>query len=148
LTKLGAQGVALVVDRRIGCYYRQRPGSMSANREGMASSRARIYIRLHDQLRDSGRPDWFGLELLKAEQAAYQYLVELQMKAPELLNPLLQRIGELQSRVGFGQYGWRFRLLARCLGYARAERLRAWILRQWKNKASASLDTQAWRYQT
>jgi glycosyltransferase involved in cell wall biosynthesis len=148
LTKLGAQGVPLVVDRRIGCYYRQRAGSMSANRVGMASARARIFIRLHDQLRVSGRPDWFGLDLLKAEQAAYQQLVQLQMKAPELLDSLLKRIGELQLRVGFGQYGWRFRLLTRLLGYARAERLRSWIVRRLKIQPQASLDTQAWRYQT
>jgi hypothetical protein len=148
LTKLGALGVPIMVDRRIGCYYRQRAGSMSANRVGMTTARARIFIRLHDQLRAAGRPDWFGLELLKAEQVTYHYLIQFQVKAPELLEPLLKRVRELQARVGFGQYGWRFRFLARCLGYDRAERLRSWILRRWKNRPSASLDTQTWRYQT
>jgi glycosyltransferase involved in cell wall biosynthesis len=148
LTKLGARGVPLVVDRHIGCYYRQRAGSMSANKVGMASARARIFIRLHDQLRNSGREDWFGIHLLKTEQSAYQYLVEIQVRNTELLDPLLTRIKELQTRVGFGQYGWRFRFLARLLGYARAERLRSWIIRRRQVNPQASLDTQAWRYQT
>jgi hypothetical protein len=65
-----------------------------------------------------------------------------------LLDPLLRRILELQKRVGFGQYGWRFRLMARCLGYARAERLRAFLVRRLGIKPPESLDTQAWRYAT
>ena len=97
---------------------------MSANRVGMATAYARIFIRLHDRLREANRPDWFGIDLLKIEQSGYQALVKLGVKDDELLNGLLQRIFELQKRVGFGQFGWRFRLMARCLGYARAERLR------------------------
>jgi glycosyltransferase involved in cell wall biosynthesis len=147
-TRLALLGARLRVDRRVGCYYRQRPGSMSANLVGMATARGRILNRLHDRLREAGRPDWFGLDLLKAEQAAYQALVRHRVKDAELLDGLLARILELQKRVGFGQYGWRFRLMARVLGYARAERLRCFVVRALKIKPPETLDTQAWRYAT
>jgi glycosyltransferase involved in cell wall biosynthesis len=146
--RLGLAGAKLLVDRRIGCYYRQRAGSMSANRAGMATARARILIGLHDKLRDTGRADWFGLDLLKVEQGVYQTLVMLQIREPSLLEPLLQRIRELQKRVGFGQFGWRFRLMARCLGYARAEQLRSFVVRALQIRPPETLDTQEWRYAT
>jgi glycosyltransferase involved in cell wall biosynthesis len=146
--RLGLAGAQLLVDERIGCYYRQRAGSMSANRAGMAAARARILIDLHDKLREACHPDWFGLDLLKIEQGAYQALVMLRIDEPSLLDPLLQRIRELQKRVGFGQFGWRFRLMARCLGYARAEQLRSFVVRTLKIRPSATLDTQEWRYAT
>ena len=44
------------------------------------------------------------------------------MPEPQLLEGLLRRIKELQTREGFGDYGWRFRLMARVLGYCGAER--------------------------
>jgi glycosyltransferase involved in cell wall biosynthesis len=138
----------LLTDERIGCFYRQRAGSMSANRIGMASSRARILFEVHDRLRANGRDDWFGLDLLKTEQGNYEGLVQLGSKDPELLNGLLRRIQELQQRVGFGAYGWRFRWMARCLGYARAERLRSFIVRALKIKPPETLDTAAWRTAT
>ena len=141
-------GATLQVDRRVGCYYRQRPGSMSANRVGMTAARARILISLHDKLRVMNRPDWFGLDLLKVEQAGYQALVQHQVKEADLLDGLLRRILELQRRVGFGQFGWRFRLMARVLGYARAEQLRCHMVRLLKIKPPESLDTQTWRYAT
>jgi GT2 family glycosyltransferase len=146
--KLGVLGATLLVDRRVGCYYRQRPGSMSANRAGMATARARILTRLHDQLRGAERPDWFGLDLLKNEQGVYQGLMQFGVKDAELADGLLRRILELQKRVGFGQFGWRFRLMARLLGYARAERLRAFVVRALRIKPPETLDTQAWRYAT
>jgi glycosyltransferase involved in cell wall biosynthesis len=148
LTRLGLLGPTLTADPRVGCYYRQRAGSMSADRVGMATTRARIFVGLHDKLRAAGRADWFGLDLLTAEQAAYQALVGRRVSDKAVLDPLLQRIFELQKRVGFGQYGWRFRLMARCLGYARAERVRAFVVRALKIKPRESLDTQAWRYAT
>ena len=83
--KVGMLGATLLVNKRLGCYYRQRPGSMSANRVGMATARARILIRLHDRLREANRPDWFGLDLLKIEQGGYQALVKLGVKDDELL---------------------------------------------------------------
>ncbi len=146
--RVGMLGAALLVDPRVGCYYRQRAGSMSANLVGMATARAGILMRLHDKLREKNRPDWFGLDLLKTEQAGYQALVERRVKDPALLDGLLQRILELQKRVGFGQFGWRFRLMARVLGYGRAERLRTFVVRALKIKPPASLDTQEWRYAT
>ncbi len=146
--RLGLWGAHLLVDPRIGCYYRQRAGSMSANRLGMATARARILAILHDKLRGSGRPDWFGGDLLRAEQGAYQALVLLQVKEKSLLDPLLQGIRELQKRVGFGNYGWRFRLMVRCLGYARAERLRSFVVRKLNIHPPRTLDIQDWRYAT
>lgn len=147
-TRLGLLGATLLVDKRVGCYYRQRPGSMSANRAGMTAARARILIGLHDKLRAMNRPDWFGLDLLKVEQAGYQALVQQQVGDADLLDGLLRRILELQKRVGFGQFGWRFRLMARALGYARAEQLRCFMVRALKIKPPETLDTQAWRYAT
>jgi glycosyltransferase involved in cell wall biosynthesis len=147
-TRLGLLNAALLVDPRVGCYYRQRAGSMSADRVGMATTRAGILIGLHDKLREMNRPEWFGLDLLKTEQAAYQGLVQLQVKDAVLLDGLLGRILELQKRVGFGQFGWRFRLMTRLLGYGRAERLRAFVVRALKIKPPESLDTQEWRYAT
>ena len=114
----------------------------------MAAARARILIGLHDKLRAKGRPDWFGLDLLKCEQAVYEALVRHGVKDAPLLNGLLPRVFELQRRVGFGNYGWRFRLMARCLGYARAERLRCLVVRLLKIRPPETLDTQAWRYAT
>jgi glycosyltransferase involved in cell wall biosynthesis len=146
--RLGLRGAHLLVDPRIGCYYRQRAGSMSANRFGMAAARARTLVLLHDKLRATGRADWFGGDLLRAEQGAYQALVLLQVKEKSLLDPLLQGIRELQKRVGFGNYGWRFRLMARCLGYARAERLRSFVVRRLNIQPPKTLDTQDWRYAT
>jgi glycosyltransferase involved in cell wall biosynthesis len=147
-TRLGLLDAALVVDPRVGCYYRQRAGSMSADRAGMATTRARILVGLHDKLRETNRADWFGLDLLKTEQAAYQALVQLRVKDAGLLDGLLRRILELQKRVGFGQNGWRFRLMTRVLGYGRAERLRAFVVRTLKIRPPQSLDTQEWRYAT
>ncbi|HWG41389.1 MAG TPA: glycosyltransferase [Gemmataceae bacterium] len=148
LTRVGLLAPPLFVDPRIGCYYRQRAGSMSANRVGMAAARARILATLHDKLRERGRADWFGLDLLRSEQGTYQSLVMARVKERDILDPLLTRIRELQKRVGFGQFGWRFRLMARCLGYARAEQVRSFVVRALKIRAPETLDIQEWRYAT
>jgi glycosyltransferase involved in cell wall biosynthesis len=146
--RLGLHGARLVVDRRIGCYYRQRAGSLSANRPAWVAAQARILLALHDRLVERGHPDKLALDLLKAEQGVYQGLVMLKIRERDLLDPLLARIRELQRRVGFGQFGWRFRLMARCLGYARAERLRSFLVRVLRIRPPATLDTQDWRYAT
>ena len=117
------------VDPRIGCYYRQRAGSASADRSVWVRSQSRLVMQLHDLLRETGRRDWFGLDLLKFEQGLYQALVNRGMPEPQLLDGLLARIKELQAREGFGDFGWRFRLMARVLGYYRAEKLRALVIR-------------------
>jgi hypothetical protein len=144
-TRIGLSGASLVVDRRIGCYYRQRVGSKSTDRVGKATARAHILTTLHEKLRHCGRDDWFGLDLLKSEQAVYQALVRLRVQDRRCLDPLLRNILELQQRVGFGQYGWRFRLMARILGYARAERLRTFVVRWLGIRPPYSLDMAPWR---
>jgi glycosyltransferase involved in cell wall biosynthesis len=143
--RVGLHGPLLLTDPRIGAYYRLRAGSMSTNRVGMTTTRAGLLIELHDLLQAASRPDWFGLDLLKLEQATYHGLVLQGVRDPRLLDGLLTRIHELQRREGFGLFGWRFRLLARLLGYARAERVRAHILRITRKKPPEALDTGAWR---
>jgi hypothetical protein len=145
LSRLGLRAPQLLTDRRVGAYYRLRAGSMSANRIGMTTTRARLLISLHDQLRSGPRPEWFGLDLLKSEQGNYQSLVTLGVNEPELLNQLLVRIKELQQRVGFGMFGWRFRLLARLVGYAWAERIRTGIVKLLRIRPPESLDMGSWR---
>jgi glycosyltransferase involved in cell wall biosynthesis len=143
--RVGLHDPVLTTDARVGAYYRLRAGSMSTNRPGMAATRGRLLCDLHDILRAKGRRDWFGLDLLKVEQATYQGLVQMGVRQPELLDGLLRRLRELQAVEGFGLYGWRFRLLARLLGYARAERLRGFLVRALRKRPPESLDIAAWR---
>jgi glycosyltransferase involved in cell wall biosynthesis len=143
--RVGLHNPKLITDPRIGAYYRLRAGSMSTNRVGMTRTRARLLIDLHDILRAGARPDWFGIDLLKLEQVTYHTLVVQGVRDRELLHGLLGRIKELQRREGFGQFGWRFRVLVRMLGYARAEQLRAGIIRLVRKKPPEALDTGAWR---
>lgn len=133
------------VDPRIGCYYRQRPRSASANRPAWIRSQARLVLQLHDVLREKDRRDWLGLDLLKFEQGIYEGLVRHLRSETELQDAMLGRIKELQAREGFGNYGWRFRLMARVLGYARAEHLRAFVVRALNIHPPQSLDTATWR---
>jgi glycosyltransferase involved in cell wall biosynthesis len=147
LCRVGLLDPQLFIDSRIGCYYRQRAGSASANRTGWVQSQARLLLELHDSLRASGRADWFGRELLRFEQGAYQGLVNYQVTDRGLGDNLLIRIKDLQRTLGiFGTFGWRFQLMARVLGYARAERLRSFIVRKLKIRAPETLDTAAWRH--
>jgi len=153
LCRVGLLGAALLTDPRVGAYSRLRSGSSSTRRRTTALARARLFIDLHDILRPSGhgletlpqRSDWFGEDLLKAEQGTYHGLVRLGAGDQQLLEGLLTRIKELQGRVGFGQFGWRFRLMARLLGYARAEYLRVVVMRLMKKRPPETLDTGAWR---
>jgi len=144
--QVGLSDPELLIDRRIGCYYRQRASSASANRPGWARSQAGLTLQLHDVLAASGRPDWFGRELLEFEQGVFERLVSLRIADRDLLDGLLQRLKELQKRLGiFGAYGWRFRLLAYVLGYAQAERLRAFLVRMLRVRPPQTLDTASWR---
>ena len=111
----------------------------------MTTTRARLLIGLHDHLRNGPKPNWFGPELLMAEQGTYQGLVMLGVREPELLQELLGRIKELQHREGFGQFGWRFRLLTRLFGYAWAERIRMRIVKLLKIRPPDPLDMASWR---
>jgi glycosyltransferase involved in cell wall biosynthesis len=144
-SRVGLLDPPLVVDRRIGAYYRLRRGSMSANRPNMAATRARLVIGLHDLLREHDGGRWFGRDLLESEQLSYQQLVALGIEDRGLLAALLGRIQELQHREGFGMFGWRFRLMARLLGYARAERVRAGAVRLLGIRPPECLDTGSWR---
>jgi glycosyltransferase involved in cell wall biosynthesis len=143
--RVGLLAPRFVVDPRIGCYYRQRAGSASTDRGAWACSQARLVVQLHDRLRTAGRRDWFGLDLLKFEQGCYEELVRMRWGEAELRDRLLRCIKELQAREGFGDYGWRFRLLARTLGYGRAERLRGFVVRMMNIRPPETLDTAAWR---
>jgi glycosyltransferase involved in cell wall biosynthesis len=143
--RIGLLDPVLMVDPCIGCYYRQRAGSASADRSAWVRSQARLLMQLHDELRQRGRRDWFGLDLLKFEQGVYEATVRMSIREPGLRDGLLQRIKELQAREGFGNYGWRFRFMARVLGYARAEQLRAFVVRAMNIRPPESLDTASWR---
>jgi glycosyltransferase involved in cell wall biosynthesis len=143
--RVGLLDPAFGVDSRVGCYYRQRAGSASADRTTWIRSQSRLTVRLHDELRKRGRRDWFGLDLLKLEQGLYEGLVRKRVREPELLDGMLARIKELQAVEGFGNYGWRFRLMVRVLGYARAERLRSFVVKALDIHPPESLDTASWR---
>ena len=145
LCKIGLLDPEFVTDARIGAYYRLRSGTASTNRLLMATTRARLLAQVHDTLKEKGRPDWFGIDLLNMEQSIYQRLVLLQVDDTPLLDHLLKRILELLAQEGFGAFGWRFRLLANVLGYAQAERLRAWVVRAFNIRPPEELDTAAWR---
>ena len=109
LCKIGLLDPEFVTDPRIGAYYRLRGGTASTNRLLMATTRARLLAELHDTLKEKGRLDWFGIDLLKMEQKIYQSLVRMQVGDAPLLDNLLKRIQELQAQEGFGAFGWRFR---------------------------------------
>jgi glycosyltransferase involved in cell wall biosynthesis len=146
--RVGMLDPAFLPDLRIGCYYRQRAGSISANRPAMARNQARFLLELHDALRARGRRDWFGRELLWMEQGVYAALMRHGIDDPELLTGLLTRIQELQKLEGFGKGGWRFRFMARLFGYALAERIRTFMVRTFRRRPPETLDTAAWRDQT
>ena len=106
-----------------------------------ASGRTVAQLQRHLAARPAARP---RLRRRHAS-AALLVLVRLRLREPELLAGLLRCIKELQAREGFGNYGWRFRLLARTLGYARAERLRGFVVRTLKITPPQTLDTASWR---
>jgi glycosyltransferase involved in cell wall biosynthesis len=143
--RIGLHAPQLMTDPRIGAFYRLRAGSMSTNRVGMITTRAGLIMELHDILRDAGRADWFGIDLLKLEQVTYHGLFLKGVSDRAMLDGLLARIKELQKREGFGHFGWRFRMMARMLGYERAERVRTRIIHLLGKKAPEALDTAAWR---
>lgn len=146
LCKVGLLDPEFVPDPRIGAYYRLRGGTASTHRLLMATTRARLLTELHDTLKEKARLDWFGIDLLTMEQRIYQSLVRMQVRDAPLLDGLLKRIEELQAQEGFGAFGWRFRLMTALLGYARAERLRGWIIRTLHIRPPEELDTAAWRH--
>ena len=56
----------------------------------MASARAASSSHCTTSSAQTGRPDWFGLDLLKIEQSAYQALVQSGVKDADLLDGLLR----------------------------------------------------------
>jgi glycosyltransferase involved in cell wall biosynthesis len=143
--RIGLLDPPFLPDARIGCYYRQRTGSASADRSAWVRAQGRLLLRLHDDLAHRGRPDWFGKDLLHFEQGTFEALVRSGLRDPDLHDGLLRCIKELQARVGFGRYGWRFRLLVRFLGYAGAERCRGFLVRLLGLRPPETLDTGSWR---
>jgi glycosyltransferase involved in cell wall biosynthesis len=148
LCQLGLLDLKLLTDPRVGCYYRLRSASMSTKRQQMNRSRAHLLIGLHDAIQPRNRPDWYGPELLGCMQRDYHGLVMHETDDPVARTGLLDRIRIMQRHLGtFGEFGWRFRLMARVLGYANAEALRCWVVRRLGRKPVESLDTESWREQ-
>lgn len=143
--RIGLCAPEVTVDQRIGAYYRLRSRSLSTQRRTLILTRARLLIGMHDTLRQTGQRQWFGRDLLGAEQGAYHALVRAGVHETELRHGLLMRIKELQKQVGFGPCGWRFRLLALLAGYAVAERIRSRLITLLKRPSPRSLDVAAWR---
>jgi glycosyltransferase involved in cell wall biosynthesis len=148
LVRVGMRAPGLLTDPRVGAYYRQRAGSLSTRRSETLLTRARKLIEVHDELRDGPRPDWFGIDLLRAEKEAYYGLLLRKLGDAGLRRRLLQRIGELERREGPAFGGWRFRALTRLVGYALAERLRVGVVRLLQIRPPETLDTAAWRQNT
>ena len=148
LVRLGLQAPELFTDRRVGAYYRQCPGSMSTQRSSILLQRTTKLIELHDELRGGPRPDWFGIDLLRAEKGCYHRLLLAGLGDPGLRRQLLTRIRELERRTGPAFGGWRFRALTRLVGYALAERLRVGVVRLLDIRPPETVDTAAWRQNT
>lgn len=115
----------VVVDKRVGGYYRRRPGSMSTNRVGMVTNAARALVDAHCQLPLAGKQKWLGRELLRREQSAYRNLLVLRVDDHELLSRLLSCIYELQASYGHAEVDGRSKYFASILGYSRMEQWRA-----------------------
>jgi glycosyltransferase involved in cell wall biosynthesis len=129
ILRLGLLDPLVVVDARVGGYYRRRPNSMSTNRVGMVSTAARNLVDAHRRFQLEGKHKWLGRELLCMEQRTYRNFLTLENGHPELLSQLLNCIRELQALYGYAEVEGRSRYLAPFLGYSRMEKWRASILR-------------------
>jgi glycosyltransferase involved in cell wall biosynthesis len=127
--RLGLTDPAVVADHHAGAYYRIRTNSMARSTKKMATSIARILVKLHDQIRETGRRDWFGVELLGALQRAYSGLCHNGIDDPTLKKELNSRMRGLEALVGIGPISGRFRYLVKLLGYSRAEAVRCAYLK-------------------
>jgi glycosyltransferase involved in cell wall biosynthesis len=123
--RLGKLRPVVVPDERVGAYYRFRAGSMSRDRRAMVTGVARMLIDLHDEFRDGPHREWFGVELLGAEQRTYRRMLLGGYRDPELERAILERIAELRRVVRSRTGNWRFDALSRVCGYPLAERLYA-----------------------
>jgi len=146
LCRLGLLDLKLLNEPRLGCRYRLRSDSMSTRRAQMNHSRARLLIRLHDEIAAKSRPDWYGNELLKCQQQEFHGLVLHGSTDAPTRARLVERISTMQRSLGsFGQYGWRFRVLVRLLGYEGAEEFRCRVIRWLGRRPADTLDTETWR---
>ncbi len=127
--RLGMLAPEVIMDTRVGGFYRRHSGSLSTNQTAMLKDYVRSLLGVHDLLRAAPRREWFGVELLRAEQNAYRGVLMASARDQELLVALQSRIQELHRLHGLGHVPGKARVFARVLGYDRAERLRAWILR-------------------
>jgi glycosyltransferase involved in cell wall biosynthesis len=123
--RLGKLRPAVVTDPRIGAYYRLRDGSMSADRRAMVLGVARMLIDMHDEFRSGDVSEWFGPELLGAEQRTYRRMLLGEHRDDEIERALLNRIAELRSATAAQTGNWKFDALCRACGYPLAEQLYA-----------------------
>ena len=135
--RLGMSAPDVVVDPRVGGYYRRHTGSLSTNRAATLRNYVRSLIGVHDLLRVAPRREWFGVELLRAEQNAYRNVLTGSSLEKELVVALRCRIQELHDLHGLDHVPGKARVLARVLGYDRAERLRAWFQRAARRRSEA-----------
>jgi len=124
LCQVGLADPAVVVDHHVGAYYRIRTNSTARNTKKMAMSIAYISVKLHDRIKETGRREWYGVELLGALQRAYSGLCLNGIDDPTLKKELNSRLRGLERLVGIGPVAGRFRYLAKLLGYSRAEAVR------------------------
>lgn len=140
LCRVGKLRPQLICDERIGGYYRVHPGSLSSDKSLMAVEVAEQLIVLHDEIRDGSNRDWFGTELLGAEQRTYRRLLLANIQKRSLREELLRRIRELRSQVPRPLGSPRFELLSRVTGYRLAEQIytRYLKLKRWLGTPSGS----------
>lgn len=113
-------------DPRVGGYYRLHPGSLSTLRRLFTIETGLQLVEMHDQFRDGPNRDWFGPELLAAEQATFRRMIVGNHREPKLEQELLSRILELWPKVGPPRgLSSKFLLLRRVLGYRLAEHVYA-----------------------
>ena len=129
LCRLGLDAPPLVFDPHPGAYYRVRTDSMARNAPRMALALAASVVKLHDLIRDTGRADWFGVDLLGCEQRAYTRMLRCGVEERQFKTNLQRRMRELERLVGIGPVPGRFRYLVRMLGYPRAEAVRTLVSR-------------------
>jgi hypothetical protein len=139
--RLGMLAPEIIMDTRVGGFYRRHTGSLSTNQAAMLKDYVRSLVGVHDLLRAAPRREWFGVELLRAEQNAYRNVLINSARDEELLVALRTRIQELHCLHGLNHVPGKTRAFARLVGYDRSERLRAWFLRVARRRRSETKPT-------
>jgi hypothetical protein len=124
LVRLGLLRPMIVTDRVPAAYYRVRPDSMARNVVGKPRELSKSVVKLHDLIRQRESREWFGVDLLGAEQLAYSRLSWSSPGEKALLNQLTIRMDELERIAGPGPLTGRFGYIARLIGYTRATAIR------------------------